>query len=159
MSQFATGRVVAPEPDRVEHDELAEHAGERRLQLAGEHPAERAADEIGAEQSERGERLLLEEHELPEVADLVDRVGVLGGRPGDERRVDGPLRGELLQERIPREAGRRVQEDERGSAAAHLHAHVHPAVADGDDLLAHLRDGRHHATAFAGTPVGHQRCS
>ena len=124
-----------------------------------EHAAERAADEVGAEQAERGERLLLEQHELPEVADLVDRVGILGRGPRDERRVDGPLRRELLQERVPGEAGRGVQEDERRSAAAHLHAHVHPPVADGDDLLAHLGDGRHHATAFAGTPVGHQRCS
>src|SRR5205814_2547438 len=114
--------AVAPEPERRDQ---CQSVCTRRIgggELAREHAAEGMADERDALEPERLEQLVIAEHQIPEVVEMVNVVRRLGRRSGMLRRVDGGGVGELVEQWIAGETPRTVEEDERRCAAPGLHA-------------------------------------
>ena len=86
-------------------------------ELAGHHAAERAPHDRGLIEAERVEELVVDQHEVPERRDTVDRGAV--GLPGARvvGRVHGVTLGERVEESIPARARGGMQIDDGRSAA------------------------------------------
>ena len=98
---YGDRRVVAPEADRVENDQLADLVTPVGRELAGDHPPERGADQRRRRQAKRVEQLVVDQDEVPERLDSVDRVAGGVARARMVRRIHGVPFGERVQERIP----------------------------------------------------------
>ena len=70
-------------------------AGKCGGELGGDHPPERLADRRQLRQPEAAHGLLVDEHEVRQVVDVVDRVGVTRAGARELRRVDRVVLGEL----------------------------------------------------------------
>src|SRR5262245_66607483 len=68
---------------------------------------------------------------------MIDVVRRVGRRARMLGRVDGEVLGQLLEEGIPGEAPRAVEEDERRAGALRQHPDPHLLLPDRDRLLAH----------------------
>src|SRR5581483_10021134 len=123
-------RVVAPQPQGIDQNQLAWPLREIGRELARDHSAEGMADHGRRGQSELIEQLVVAEHEVPELLERAMRFGValagsrmLGG-------VDRELARQRVEKLAPLQAVAAMEEDERGAGAGNLDPHFYLVVPD-----------------------------
>ena len=146
MIQLAIGQILAPEADRREQREPREQIRIVRGELGGHHAAEGLADRHHrALQPERADRLVVDQHQIPQIVHQVDRLGIALAGPRMLGREDCVVRAQRLEEGVEMEPRGGVEIDQRRARAGDLEADRKPAAPHRDVALVQRNPGHHAA--------------
>src|ERR1700733_6749977 len=127
-------RILPPQADRIEHNQLAHAMGLMSRKLARHHAAERRADDRHRFQSERVEDFLVDQQEIPQAFDRIDYITRRFAGAWMMRSINRVAFAKALDERIPDRPAGRVQIEKRRSAAGGFHLGFEVAMLDRDRL-------------------------
>ena len=126
-----TGWSSRHRPIGGDQHELVDAVRARRRQLGGDHAAERVADDRRPLDPERVEQLVVVEHEVPQVLDVLEPLRVAGARVLGRDDVVVVRQG--VEQRVPEQAAGAVDVQQRIAGAGLEHADLEPSVAELDE--------------------------